>query len=333
LEAPKTIDDWYNTLKTFRDQKGASIPFGIDLNRLGFITSAWGFNMTNLGVEDGKIIYPPIEPEFKEALETLRKWNDEGLLILDPEELNKEIVAGTCGAWQAGPASYVEDGKATDPNFEAVAVQNPVVNEGDTSVIFPRWPFEGRGAAVSAQCPEEKYEAIGRWLDYSYGEEGYLLDNFGIEGEQYTVVDDKIMPVDIMYEEQPDGLTLEQYKMRHFRPRNAPGPYMTCNNQHYLHEDALKKDANYPYKAQSVEAWGNGDPSRTLPLLYLTAEETEKVNNYSVMQTYVDDMITKFINGEESLDNFDKFVEETKRLGASEVVTIYQAALDRYYAR
>ena len=333
LEAPGTIDDWYDTLKVFKDQQGATIPFGIDMDRLGFITSAWGFDITNFGVKDKKIIYSPIEPEYKEALETLRKWNDEGLLVMDPEELSKEIVAGTCGAWQAAPASYVEDAKATNPNFDVVAVSNPVKEAGNTPTIFPRWPFSGRGAAVTTKCPKEKYEAVGRWLDYSYGEEGYLLDNFGIEGEQYTMVDGKVLPSDIMYEKEPDGLTTGQYGMRHFRPKNAPGPYLTGNTRSYLHQDALNKDKTFAYNDQATKAWGKGDASHTLPNLYLTAAEALKMDDYSEMLTYVSDMLKKFISGEESLDNFDKFVEEVKRMGAEDVVSIYQSALDRYYAR
>ena len=336
LEAPKTIDDWYNTLKAFRDQKDAMIPFAMSLDRLGFITSAWGFDMKKFNVKDKKIFYPPIEPEYKEALDTFRKWSDEGLLVFDPEKLDdftKKIVSGAIGAWQHSPGMYVKEGKATDPNFDVIAVQNPVVNEGETPHIFPRWPCEGRGAAVSAQCPKDKYEAIGRWMDFAYSEEGYILDNFGIEGKQYTIVNDKIMPADIMYKEEPDGLTLDQYMRRHFRPKNAPGPYMNGGQRHYLHEDALNKDKNYPYMDQAAEAWGNGDPSGTMPLLYLTSEEAKVIDNYSGMTTYVSDMLNKFISGEESLDNFDKYVEEAKRLGADKVVSIYQSALDRYYAR
>ena len=272
----------------------------------------------------------------KEALDTFRKWSDEGLLVFDPEKLDdftKKIVSGAIGAWQHSPGMYVKEGKATDPNFDVIAVQNPVVNEGETPHIFPRWPCEGRGAAVSAQCPKDKYEAIGRWMDFAYSEEGYILDNFGIEGKQYTIVNDKIMPADIMYKEEPDGLTLDQYMRRHFRPKNAPGPYMNGGQRHYLHEDALNKDKNYPYMDQAAEAWGNGDPSGTMPLLYLTSEEAKVIDNYSGMTTYVSDMLNKFISGEESLDNFDKYVEEAKRLGADKVVSIYQSALDRYYAR
>ncbi|HBG76450.1 MAG TPA: hypothetical protein DDW86_05790 [Clostridiales bacterium] len=70
-----------------------------------------------------------------------------------------------------------------------------------------------------------------------------------------------------------------------------------------------------------------------MPLLYLTSEEAKVIDNYSGMTTYVSDMLNKFISGEESLDNFDKYVEEAKRLGADKVVSIYQSALDRYYAR
>ncbi len=108
---------------------------------------------------------------------------------------------------------------------------------------------------------------------------------------------------------------------------------MTGNTRSYLHQDALNKDKTSSYKDQATEAWGNGNASHTLPNLYLTAEETRKMDDYSEMFTYVSDMLKKFISGEESLDNFDKYVEEAKRMGAEDVVSIYQSALNRYYAR
>ena len=44
-------------------------------------------------------------------------------------------------------------------------------------------------------------------------------------------------------------------------------------------------------------------------------------------------MTYKFILGEESLDNWDAYVQQVKDLGIADVEAIYTAATARYYAR
>ena len=47
------------------------------------------------------------------------------------------------------------------------------------------------------------------------------------------------------------------------------------------------------------------------------------------INTYQEEMYTKFILGEEPLDNWGKFVDQIKGMGIDEVLTVYQAQYDR----
>ena len=51
------------------------------------------------------------------------------------------------------------------------------------------------------------------------------------------------------------------------------------------------------------------------------------------INTYRTEMTYKFITGQESLDNFDAFVEQIKSQDIEDAIEIQQAALDRYNAR
>ena len=51
------------------------------------------------------------------------------------------------------------------------------------------------------------------------------------------------------------------------------------------------------------------------------------------INTYREEMTYKFITGQESLDNFDAFVEQIKSQGIEDAIQIKQDALDRYLAR
>lgn len=333
LKPPETIDEWHTVLKAFKEQKGAEIPLGLKMGNIIYFSLAWGLKATDLVPDGKKIIMGAIQPEYKEFLETIRKWIAEGLLVIDPPDLANSIIGGKCGAWVSTPGQYVKEGREIDPKFDIIPVPNPVAKKGQTPYFLPRWPYTGRGAAISTDCDESKYEAIAKWLDYAYSEEGYIRDNFGIEGVDFTWVDGKIMPTDIKYN-PPNGWTTSEYLRRHFRPQNAPGPYFTGNQQRYLHPKANERDPMYKYKKEAIAAWSTGSPERTLPTLSFTPEEREELDSCGEqMWNYISKMLRDFMFGRASLDQFDNYVEEAKRLGALKWVEIYQKAYDRYWNR
>jgi putative aldouronate transport system substrate-binding protein len=58
---------------------------------------------------------------------------------------------------------------------------------------------------------------------------------------------------------------------------------------------------------------------------------------YAKIQTsissYANEMMFKFIVGEESLDNFDKYIAELNNRGLETMIRITQETYDRYLAR
>ena len=45
---------------------------------------------------------------------------------------------------------------------------------------------------------------------------------------------------------------------------------------------------------------------------------------------YANEMIIKFISGEEPLDNWDQFIAQLRRLGLDEIIAAKQSMYDRY---
>ncbi len=98
LRTPTTIDEWYTVLKAFKekDPNGNGKP-----DELPF-TGNWGpGNLTKLldfspgfGVlggfemKDGKVAFGPLQPEYKNFVETMKKWYSEGLI--DPEIMTND---------------------------------------------------------------------------------------------------------------------------------------------------------------------------------------------------------------------------------------------------
>ena len=63
------------------------------------------------------------------------------------------------------------------------------------------------------------------------------------------------------------------------------------------------------------------------PSMPLTEDDVDEQSLYSTnLNDYVDQMVTKFIMGGESFDNWDTFVEECNSKGASQLSDLYNTA-------
>lgn len=139
LEEPKTLEDFLNVLRTFKEKDPGNvgsenvIPLGggyeVDSQNPGwYILNALGFNIgsesvdiyQNYGVRpallDGEALLPAGHPLFKDYLETMKTMFNEGLLsrnffLLDSTEITGEMLNGYIGV---APAKRVDTYGITD---------------------------------------------------------------------------------------------------------------------------------------------------------------------------------------------------------------------------
>ena len=65
----------------------------------------------------------------------------------------------------------------------------------------------------------------------------------------------------------------------------------------------------------------------------MTSEQTEDFSMYYTdANTYVSEMIIKFIEGKEPLENFDSYVSTARAMGMDQAIQIYQDAYDAFNA-
>lgn len=90
----------------------------------------------------------------------------------------------------------------------------------------------------------------------------------------------------------------------------------------------------FEQQQEANKVWMEADYSLALPTLRKTEEEARKeAQIMGQVTTYLDEMMTKFILGDEPLTNFEQFVETIKGMGIEEVIKINQDAYERYQAR
>ena len=248
---------------------------------------------------------------------------------MDGATLDAKISGGKTASWLAwsgsGLGRYLPLGKEQNPNFDIVGVPWPTVNKGETPLTGQKDnPYLGGGsAAITTGCDE--VEIAAKWLDYGYGEEGHLLFNFGIEGESYEMINGYPTYTEAMTN-NPDGLPMAQALAQYVRA--------TYSGQFIQDRRYQEQYAQFPQQVAALETWGGHQGKLIMPPVTPTPEESERLAFImNEVNTYKDEMYTKFVMGEVSLDKFDDFVAEIESMNIEEAISIQQAALDRYNAR
>lgn len=340
MEAPETIEDWYNVLKAFKssDSNGNGekdeIPFttikGLFSHAFSsaFGISRYGFFMNP---ETGKITHAVLEPGMKEYLITMNKWYEEGLintnfLSSSTQELDSLVLNDQAGAFFIDNNNSVPKYLSANPDIKLSAVPFPKTKDG--KIYHPSIGVNvnrGGGAIITKSC-KHVIEAV-RYLDYLFSDEGSDLMNWGIEGESYTVDKDNNKVFTDLIVNNPDGKA----------PTVALCDYMTITGfvgamQPGVTEALAINTPDHIKKITetSVNFGCAADRGLMLPGLKFTVEEKEKKNSKEVdMNSYIDEMIGKFIIGVEPLENYDTFVGNVKKMGLLDVLEVYQSALDR----
>ena len=291
----------------------------------------WGIAETFFA-EDGTVKFGATDPRMKDALEWLHRCYAEGLidqeyLTLDKtawysEWTNNQVFMSY--DWSAYIDNVANLFKDTDSDIHIVGAVPP---EGPTGIsetrdqLQPITVDEDWNAGIFIGATEDQKKAALKLLDYVYSEEGMILMNFGVEGQHFNIVDGNYVYSDLIMN-NPDGLS-PQDALRSFGIQS-----MLTLLQDARYERAFVSDEVNRIRDIYEQEGHIGD---AFPTLAFTGEEQGIINEkYTEIETYMNEMIDKFIMGVEPLDSFDAYVAKVESMGLQDVLKVYQAAYDRY---
>lgn len=334
LPVPSTIDEWYTTLKAFKEKKGTTAPLTLRTLFMGERTAgfagAFGV-MGNFYVEDGKVRYGYLEPGYRDYLATMSKWYREGLLdqdfaVLDLESVDKKMTSGASGA-TIGWFSYIEKynlaAQSGDTAARYVAAPYPTLAEGEIPKFGQLDNAYAGTSSAAIKATTKNLEAAVRWLDYAYSEEGSLLNTFGIEGVTYTMKNGQPAYTDLVMA-NPDGLSGDLVMLQYAHQTNFP---------------MIQRDSQLEWKFEetnrAVEVWRKTKhEDYLLPPITPTTEEAGELSALmDGIGEYVKDAELRIILGVDAIDAYDDMVNQLKRLGIDRILEIKQAAYERYINR
>lgn len=326
LEQPKTLDDFYNVLKAFKEQdpngngEADEIPFSGRLKRRTLIAFVEAFGLTdNFYVRDGVVNHGLLDPKMPEAIAFLNKLYTEGLvdpeyIVTDVNQWQTQMAKQQVGmTFDWGTRIDYLDTNVEGANF--VGIEPPVGPFGEPMTFGQQVKTPGGGSAISKQS--KKAEIAAELFDYIYSPEGKDLMNFGIEGTHYTKNGDEYVYSDEIMS-GADGKTPQQ--LRWLQGINGTWSYPKD-----------EKAEVYSDKWNDVRnKYENGIIKETYPIVDFTSDEKMVISEkQSQIQTYIDEMLDKFIMGNEDISTYGEFVNQLKEMGIEELVDIYQQAYDR----
>ena len=336
LEVPDTVDEYYEALTGFKEQMGAVSPFTLTLEQLKnsrFISGAYGVS-TTFYQENGVVKYGPVEDGYKEYLKTLNKWYTEGLLdrdfaTIDNSTRGAKILNSEAGmSWapsKGGVAAWNQGLQESNPNALVIGAPYASLNEGEIVKLGQANPIASIACTISSTC-KDPVAAI-KFLDYFFSEEGRLLLNFGIEGESYDMIDgEPIFREEIM--ESTDMPALSKLNMYASSPEGNGG-LATIYDQRYL----IQINDTTPNVTEALESWAQSSTfeNEMYGIMALSEDSSRYASIMNEIETYVDELLLKFIMGQESIDDrYDEYIANIKSKGVDEATAIMQKAYDSF---
>ncbi|HLR64375.1 MAG TPA: extracellular solute-binding protein [Pseudogracilibacillus sp.] len=337
MDMPETTDEFYEFLKAIKEEAPAgenTIPYGgtaiAELEQ--WLSGSFGVmnrGQVNTNFDEdpdnpGDVRFYAASEGYKEMLEYLHKLYSEGLI--DQQILDNDWghFTGLAGEESEAFSAYVfyepvdffgEEVGSKWTHMTALEGPNGDRNYNKVGPIV----WDVSNLVITSENPNP--EATVRWMDHFYSEEGQQLYYMGVEGETFEEEGGEEKYVADLTNE--NGGPDEEAIMQHLTWVGAINGVLAEDYFHGGESNAASVAAS-----DDIEAYV---PDTIWDRFTFDEEENEILSNQGTeINQYVEEMRDKFIAGQESLDNFDNYVETLEKMGLQEVIDAYQAAFDRY---
>lgn len=340
LAVPETMDEWYNVLKTFKEN-GIEYPFTAtsSLFQKEYFIGAFNINFGYF-VEDGEVKYGQYDPRYKDYISMMAKWYKEGLLDSeitinnDSKAMDSKVINSGAGAFATtlggGIGGYLTEFEKTNDGRDLIAAPYPVLNKGDTAYIIQRddTVISGSGSSITTGSKHPEYAMA--FLDYAFSQKGHMLINFGVENESYTLENGYPKFTDYVVK-NPDGKSMAKAGSE-FARSFTWGTFL---------QDSRYGEQFYsrPQQQEALKQWTKtvdvAAEKATVVRGKLSPQETAEIASMeNEIKTYTSEMYSKWITGQRDVEkDFPEYIKTLESLGIKQCLEVYQTAHDRYLER
>ena len=338
LKIPETTDEFYEAAKKLKELYPDKYPVSRrwTVGETGIFHTSDGIFWNGEAYE-----YGPVTENYKDMLTWLNKLYAEELL--DPECFTEDSDTRTTKRLN-GSTFMVLDDSAGARSLNA----NEEFDGQWVNALYPSDPKYGTawqgvqnfnevsigGEIVIINSDAENVDLLVKLCDLQYRDDIIELTTWGIENDSFVRDEDgKPTFVDEIKNAENPWAEGEKWGMR-ASSSSRPGLQLCDDTRAYT--DFAPNDPCYvdgevvetPWeKAFPNYSWPDSEmipPTLFAPPITFTSDEAQ--SNSTIMtavQTMVDEYKLKFIKGEESLDNWDSYVQAVEGMGFQQVVDLY----------
>lgn len=342
LEMPKTLDEYVNVLKAFRDKdpngngKADEIPYVVEpggqnaktdiflgiwgiAGNLGYTTPKGGNHIT---VINDKVTMVPTMDKYKQVLQFMNTMYKEKLLDNACYTQTSDLGLSKFNSDVSGSFALSSDDLWSAYDKDYVALAPPTNSYGDKPVIG--LSSSNGGFSMVITKADQTPEITMRWVDYFYTKEG--ADFIGglspeFEGETCKKLADGTYGYSDEIINSDMGLSMAVGQMC---PLPGGGfPYWRNEtNSLFVYSDKVKESVPV------YEPYYQKDTAYSYPVF--SVEDKEKIDDIRRdLDVYLDECEAKFITGETGFDKWDEYVETCKKMGIDELQKYFQTAYDK----
>ncbi len=328
LKVPETYEELYQVAKKLKELYPDSYPlcFREGMNRLGLMSSQWKEYFSYdvyYDFNDGKWHMGAAEDTMKQLVTYLSKLREEGLVTPDFLNINtktwEELMSTDRGFISIDYIVRLDffniPSRAINPDYTLATMKPPRADIETGKNTITRLNFDFTGYTVCNTGDKKRIENAFKVIDWMYSDEGSELLSWGKEGETYQVVNGEkefILP-----NEGDTCQTLYGIATAGVYQRIDEAAFGAV----YTKEQAAQSRAAAEYLEPNVN-----------PMWWLsfTEEEAErKAQLKDNIDSYIEEMLSKFMLGQTPISEWDSFAESLQAMGVDEMLEIYAAAYNR----
>ncbi len=334
LPVPETYEELHEVLTAFKNDLGYGgalwvTPTMTDCWEYGYNVSLWNVSSQDRGVNvvDGEVIYALISDGARDYVTMMNQWYQEGLVwqdfVADDTTPDESLIKNNAvGIWLCSYGADQIDSfrdSSDDPDFAVSPVPVIRCDKNEPAHVRRAPSYMSGGASITKAC--EQVEIAARWIDYNYTDEGYLLNNYGVEGEGLAYDEDGNPHISELYVTDPNFATVQCMVL--FSRYGGPA-VADVGRENYFFDDRAKNVA---------DTWvQNFDDAYSYPNVnILTYEESQELSVlYSDLYTVASEALLSFITGARPLSQWEDYVAQMESMDLERYVTVLQDAYDRY---
>ncbi|SLN51967.1 Lipoprotein LipO precursor [Pseudoruegeria aquimaris] len=343
LEVPQTVEEFEQVLIAFRDGDPNGnglkdeIPyFARQWPELIRLVTLWDGRSSgsdtyhDFYVDNGELKHPYAGEGYREGIKNLARWYAEGLI--DPEVFTRgssareyllsENLGGATHDWFASTSGYNDSLADKVPGFQFKAMAPPASISGKRIEEHRRIPIKPDGWAIG-YTNKHPVETI-KYFDFWFTEEGRRLANFGVEGQQYTMVDGKPkFTEELLTNGKPVNNQLYEV-----------GAQLQARGYHQDYE--YERQWSNKYALEGIALYDQGDYLIDQFLGVALNEDEQKVYDkyWESIRTYMLERQQGWVLGNGDVEaDWDDYIATLNKMGFQEVLDAMNSAYKRQYGK